>query len=195
MPGKGDTYSDANLIKGIQAGGTQREKCIKYLYERYRAYLYKLKSKYQLSPEEAQDAYADAVVTVSEQIQLGNFQGKSKISTYLYSIFSNKCVDKIRKKTTPHIEEVYEYPEVKDSERNMLEILGQQEDLKSLNRHMEQLGGKCKAILLDWAYYGYSMEEIAERNELKNSYSAATQKYKCLKKLMELIADKMGKTI
>ena len=44
--------------------------------------------------------YSDAVLTVIEHLTSGRFEGRSELETYLYQIFTNKCVDLIRRNTT-----------------------------------------------------------------------------------------------
>ena len=180
-------YSDSALIEGILAGGVQREKCIAHIYDSHIGFIRKICREKHVDPEAARDAYADSVVRLSEQIVLSKFRGESKLSTYLYRIFFNKCVDVLRKKSSNAIETTSEFPELPDLAANMLHRLGVADEMKRVNGLLKQIGEKCKNILMDWAYHGYSMEEIAQRAGLKNAESAIAQKYKCMKKLKEKI--------
>ena len=180
-------YSDSTLIEGILEGGVKREKCIAHIYDTHIGFIRKINREKHVDLEAARDAYADAVVKLSEQIILSKFRGESKLSTYLYRIFFNKCVDVLRKKSSNTIETVSEYPDLPDHASNMLHRLGIADEMKRVDGLLKQLGEKCKKILLDWAYHGYSMEEIAQRTGLKNAESATAQKYKCLKKLKQKI--------
>ena len=44
--------------------------------------------------------YHDTVIAIINNIASGKFEGRSSLKTYIYQIFSNKCVDLLRKKTT-----------------------------------------------------------------------------------------------
>ena len=187
MLGKKRTYSDQLIIEGIQKGGTEREKFIHYLFDTHQGFLHKVREKQFLSLEEAQDAYADAVVKLASQISLGKFRGDSKLSTYFYTIFYNKCVDVSRKKASYTPTTVEEYPELSDPAANILYKMDVADEARQVRGVMEKMGETCKEILLDWAYMGYSMEEIAQRRSLKTADSARSLKYKCLKKLRELL--------
>lgn len=187
MWGKKRTYSDQSIVAAIQKGGAEREKAVYYLFDTHLGFLHKVRKKQFLSLEEAQDAYADAVVKLSSQISLGKFRGESKLSTYFYKIFYNKCVDVSRKKASNAITQVEEYPELSDPAENLLHLMDVKDEAMQVRKLMGNMGENCKNILLDWAYMGYSMEEIAQRRNLKTADSARSLKYKCLKKLREFL--------
>ena len=52
---------------------------------------------------------------------------------------------------------------------------------------MKDMGHPCNDILMDWAYWGYSMEEIANKVGLETADQAKKKKYKCLQKLLKQI--------
>lgn len=187
MPDSRKMYTDERLIAGIQAGGTERDQCIQHIFDQYAGFIVKLKQEKRLTIEEAKDVYVDSVVALADKVGAGKFKGQSKLSTYLYRIFSNKCIDLIRKKASRQAEMTYEYPEMKDGEQNALELLAVGDQVLQLKDALNKLGDRCQQILMDWAYYGYNMSEIADRAGLKDSHSAYSQKYKCLKKLREQI--------
>ena len=181
--------SDQSLITQIKLGGQAREQAVQHLIQQHIGYISTLIRKLGVGTEEAQDAYTDSVITLMDHIEQDTFQGKSKLSTYLYRIFFNKCVDLARKKTTNKglAKFTHEIPNQPDRARDILHLLGVQEQVESLDKLMDRIGAKCKQILMDWGFWGYTMGEIAERNGLKHANSAKKQKYKCLQKLLELV--------
>ena len=92
--------SDAELMAGIRAGGTQRRLYENKLYQKYQYFITDGTRKHRLTEDECGSAYSDAVLSVFEHISSGRFEGRAELKTYLYQIFNNKCVDEIRKKTT-----------------------------------------------------------------------------------------------
>ncbi|MEL6253682.1 MAG: sigma-70 family RNA polymerase sigma factor [Bacteroidota bacterium] len=184
---KKPVYTDQHLIESIQSGGKKREEAITILFDLHRGFLFKIKRKLFLSEEELQDAYVDSILKVGNQITLGKFRGDSKLSTYLYSIFFNKCVDLSRRKKSNQITLVEPQLEMEDAVGNLWDLMEVKDELKQLKSALSKMGENCQHVLLDWGYYGYSMEEIAERRNLKNPQSAKSLKYKCLKKLRELL--------
>jgi len=165
-----------------------RERAATHIYDQHLGFVYRMIKDKGLSEEEARDAYVDAVVAVVEQIAEGKFRGESQLSTYLFRILSFKSIDLIRRREARRMDITEEMPEVVDPARNALERLGLSDEVGQLSAMMAQLGEKCRNILLDWAYHGYSMEEIATRHQLKDAASATTQKYKCFQRLKKLLS-------
>lgn len=181
------SFSDAEIVEGIQQGGPMREQWITRLYGSYLHYINKARVKYQLSDEDLQDAYADAVIALGEQVADGRFREEAKLSTYLYRIFFNKCVDIIRKYATNRVVAMPDLPDTGLTERDSLDDLAIQDQMEVLGKYLDQLGDRCKQILLYWGYWGYNMHEIAEKMGFKNNKSVISQKHKCFEKLKKMI--------
>ncbi|MDX2247088.1 MAG: sigma-70 family RNA polymerase sigma factor [Bacteroidia bacterium] len=182
--------TDEEIIRAILAGGAQREKMIYYLYDRaYSRMIYKIKKKLILTDEEVKDAYSDAIVKLDQQIRSGKFQGKCKLSTYFFRIFYNKGVDILRKRL-PHTKITY-LPEeqgahVPDPAETILELLQAKDKIRMIGGYLDQIGEKCKKVLLMHAK-GYTMEEIAMATGLQDAANATGKKHKCFKKLKDLL--------
>lgn len=180
--------TDAEIIEGIRSGGIRRQKLATQIYQQYMGYVYKGQKRYKLSLEDARDAYADAVTGVCRHIREGRFRGESKLSTYLFKSFSNRCVDKIRRLTSnSNVEWDELVPTMPDKAKTMIQELVIREDTERLLSLMDELGDNCKKILIDSEYYGFNMEEIAERIGFKNAASVSSMKYRCLNKLKKLL--------
>ncbi|MEM7040839.1 MAG: sigma-70 family RNA polymerase sigma factor, partial [Bacteroidota bacterium] len=119
------------------------------------------------------------------------FRGESKLSTYLFRIFQRRCIDLLRIKTTHEENWNYEYPaHLRVTDPGPARQLEIRESAEALLALMEELGDTCRKVLKDWAWYGYSMEEIAQRAGLKDARNAASKKYNCLQQLKRRIADR-----
>lgn len=183
-------YVDQEIINMIRSGGKDFEMASNHLFQAHLGYISKISQKLNLPLELTKDAYTDAIVKLIRQIKQGSFQQKSKISSYFYSIFHNTSVDYLRKHTSNKIikadQELHEFSTV---ESDLLKQLETKDDFKHLMVKINQLGDSCRKILMDWGYYGYSMEEIAERNHLSNAKSATSMKYKCLQQLKKIVKE------
>ncbi|MEZ4828408.1 MAG: sigma-70 family RNA polymerase sigma factor [Bacteroidia bacterium] len=186
-------FTDKEIIEAILAGGAKRERVVNYLFDKALFDMtHKIQAKLHLNEEEIQDAYTDSVVKLVEQIIKGNFRGESKISTYFFRILYNKSVDKLRQRpsyngTIKHLP-VEDIAHHSDPSKNILDLLEVDESRRSVRGFLHQIGTTCQQILLDF-YNGYTMEEIAARTGLKNAESATSQKYKCFKKLKEIMEE------
>ena len=176
--------NDKEIIQNIIQGGSQMEKCLEAFYKENIRFVNVMEKKYGLTREATIDAYTDAVIDFKEQVRKRQFQHKSRCSTYLYSILSNKCIDILRKKTTHTI--INDIPEnIRDQSPDIVQNLTMTVEKKYLDNLMSMLGSKCREILMDWND-GYNMDEIAERNLLLNANVARSKRYTCLQQLLIL---------
>jgi RNA polymerase sigma factor (sigma-70 family) len=176
--------NDNEIIQKIIQGGSHMEKCLETFYKENIRFVSVMEKKYGIDQEATLDAYTDAVIDFKEQVRNHQFQHKSKCSTYLYSIFSNKCIDILRKKTTHTI--IHDLPEnLKDQSPDIVQMLTMTVEKKYLDNLMTLLGSRCRDILMDWND-GYNMDEIAERNALLNSNVARSKRYTCMQQLLLL---------
>ncbi|MEM7369037.1 MAG: RNA polymerase sigma factor [Bacteroidota bacterium] len=179
------------MISAILKGGASSERAVADLYESLFAFAIKAKRRYNLSEQDIQDCYSDAITALVQKVKNGEFLGESKLSTYFYSILSNKCVDKVRRLNSQKSQEeakwTHELPEVTDRTWDFLGQWDVKEEVDRLSTLMNQIGEKCKQLLLDLDYHGYQPEEMIERMGFANLNSIKTQKYKCKKKLLKLV--------
>ena len=182
--------ADAELMAGIRAGGPQRRHYENKLYEKYSYLVDDGIRKHRLAEDDCASAYSDAVMTVFEHIGSGRFEGRSELKTYLYQIFTNKCVDAIRKKTTNR-SSVHDASSLDDSlmqlpdaARSAVQILIAQSDVENLNRQLNEVGDKCRTMILMWGE-GYSDDEIAQTMAYNSAAVAKTSRLRCLDKLRE----------
>ena len=148
-------------------------------------------SKYNLSDDDAFNAYSDTLLSAIEKIINKTFEGRSSLKTYLYQIFHNKCVDLLRKKATnknsinrtESITDRLLY--ISDSAKSVIQKLADKADWDALKQKLNEIGGNCKQLLLQWAD-GYSDKEIASELAYKTASVVKTSRLRCLEKLRQL---------
>ena len=182
--------TDADLMTGIRAGGAQRRLYENKLYEKYSYLVADGVRKHRLAEDDCASAYSDAILTLFENISSGRFEGRSELKTYLYQIFTNKCVDAIRKKTTNRssVHDAFSLDDslmqLPDAARSAVQSLIAQSDVDVLHRHLKELGDKCRSMILLWGE-GYSDDEIAQTMAYNSAAVAKTSRLRCLDKLRE----------
>jgi len=186
-----EKFSDQDLIEKIKAGGKEFEDISMWMFNEYKGFLPKIKEKLKLPQQQMQDAYADALVKLIRHLRDGSFRGDSKVSSYFYTIFYNTSVDVSRKNASNKNMQTQELLEHDARESDLLNLIDNKDEAAQVITVMKSMGVLCQRILMDWGYYGYSMKEIATRSDLSNAESARSMKYKCLKKLRELLNTKM----
>ncbi len=185
-----ENLTDQEIIDNILKGGKTRNEVAMYLLKNWNGFGIKLAKKYHLTSEQQKDVYTDAIVKFISQVDQGQFKGESKLSSYFFSILNNRCVDVLRSASSNKNKATQELHEYTLVERKAFELIEQKDLSDQVKLVIQQMGDNCKKVLLDWGFYGYDMTEIANRQNLSNAESARSIKYKCMKKLRALLAEK-----
>ncbi|MEL7534710.1 MAG: sigma-70 family RNA polymerase sigma factor, partial [Bacteroidota bacterium] len=189
---KKDELSDQEIMAGLQAEGNEGQRVTNYLFDKYRGLVYKGMNKYRLSEEDALDVYSDAIIAVGLQVRNGKFRGESKLSTYLFKIYYNRCINKVRDLKAKQLDLVEEMPDYPQAGQSILQAMITQEEVDKLISFLDQLGERCREIILMREYYGYTMDEIAEKIGFKTARSVSAMKARCRAQLKEVIAKAKG---
>ena len=186
------TTTDTEIINNLKAGYAERTRQEKKLYEEYFYFVNEGCRKYNLTHEDSFSAYSDAFLSAVLNIVSSRFDGRSSIKTYLFQIFSNKCIDLIRKSTTnkQQVFKTAEMPELMnqlpDAARTAVEKMVNHEQRIALKETMEKIGERCKELLLLFED-GYTDKEIAQHLNYNNAAVVKTTRLRCLDKLREKI--------
>jgi RNA polymerase sigma factor (sigma-70 family) len=166
---------EKEIFERIKGGD---EKTLEFLYKKYYRMMTKLVITNSGTEDEARDVYQDALIVFWQKATSGNLVLTSKISTYIYSICQNLWRKELDRKKRLSNEE-------KDTAVSL--------DTDSLEREkiiancIEQLGETCKKVLTYYYFEEMSMQDIADKLGFANTDTAKTKKYKCKKKLDELV--------
>jgi RNA polymerase sigma factor (sigma-70 family) len=181
---------DQEIISGLHDDIHRRQIFEKELYSKYVYFIREGISHYHLTYDDSFSAYSDAVLTVVHNVQDQTFAQRSSIKTYLYKIFSNKCIDLVRKNTSGKgkVNQSAAAPELlvqmPDKVRSVIESLIEDQRIQALRQNIEKIGEKCKQILLLFQD-GYSDREIAELTGYNNASVAKVSRLRCLDKIRE----------
>lgn len=185
------THSDTEVVEGIRGAPAEKRFFENNLYEKYSYLIQEGTWKHKLSRDECSMVYSDSVLTVIDHIQNERFKGGSSIKTYLYQIFSNKCVDLLRKNSTNKQQVLQgdtldDYLNIlPDDSRGVIEMLIARYDMDLLRRRLFDLGDKCRRIIEAWSE-GYMDHEIASDMDYLSAAVVKTTRLRCLEKLREL---------
>ncbi|HEY0741445.1 MAG TPA: sigma-70 family RNA polymerase sigma factor [Chryseosolibacter sp.] len=169
------SMNEKEIFDRIQRGD---EKALEFLYKKYYRMMTKLVITNSGTEEEARDIYQDALIVFWQKATSGNLVLTSKISTYIYSICQNLWRKELDRKKRLSNEE-------KDTA--VIQDMDAAEKEKIIARCMDQLGDTCKKVLMYYYFEEMSMQDIAEKLGFANTDTAKTKKYKCKKKLDELV--------
>jgi len=185
------TTDEREILDSITQNGAERKKGEERLFNRYAYFIKEAIYKYSLPEEDAFDLYSDTIISAIDKIAAGSFQGRSSLKTWLYSIFHNKYVDLLRKKTTnkSSIHQTLSISdlllEISDQSKTIVQRLVDKTDWEVLRERLVQVGQNCRQMLLLWAD-GYSDKDIASLMEYKTPDVVKTTRLRCLEKLKQL---------
>lgn len=154
------------------------EKSLELIYKKYYRMMTKLVISNSGTEQEAKDIYQEAVVVFWQKAVSGKLVLTSKISTYIYSICQNLWRKELDRKKRLSNEE-------KDSEVHLSH--DEEERAKIINECIHRLDETCRKVLMYYYFDGMSMQDIADKLGFANTNTAKTKKYKCKKKLDELV--------
>jgi len=154
------------------------EQALEVIYQKYYRMMVRLVTSNNGTEQEAKDVYQEAVVVFWQKATSGNLVLTSKMSTYIYSICLNLWRKELDRKSRLSNEpkDAIEYQEQDKVERARI-----------IHEIIDKLDDTCKKVLTYYYFDGMSMKEIAEKVGFANTDTTKTKKYKCKKKLDELI--------
>jgi RNA polymerase sigma factor (sigma-70 family) len=169
---------DSEVLARITKGD---ESALDFLYKKYYRMMTKLVISNSGTEDEARDVYQDALIVFWEKARSGKLVMTSKISTFIYSICLNLWRKELERKSRLSNEEKddVEYQDMESEERD-----------KIIRDCINELGDTCRRILMYYYFDGLSMNDIAEKLGYANTDTAKTKKYKCKKRLDELVKSK-----
>ncbi|GLR19534.1 RNA polymerase sigma factor [Portibacter lacus] len=183
---------DKELLSAIREGGRAKRLAVDHLFNSHIGMMQTVQSKLHLSADQIKDMYADTISATIWNIDTNRFKGESKLSSYLYRILYNKSVDLLRHTTTNKNVAYLELAEESSAliSEDQDRILESSLDVQIVKSELFYMGNPCSNIIMDWAFWGYDMAEIASRNNLENADKAKKKKYSCMKKLRLLLKSK-----
>ena len=167
--------SDKEVLLKIHQGD---EKALEYLYKKYYSMIIKMILKNQGNEQEAKDIFQEALIIFWQKSNIGQLTLTSKISTYLYSVCLNLWRKELKRKSRLSWEE-------KDGRE--YQQSDQKESHQIIHQCIESLGETCQKVLTYYYFDRMSMQEIAVKLGFSSTDTAKTKKYKCKKKLDQMI--------
>lgn len=162
---------------------TEYERKISLFYETCKEEFFALiRRRYVEVPmEDIRDLYQEAFIAMHENIRNGRYEERPACSlkTYLFQIGINKMRDHFKKKQKEAGLNDYgeQFPDLD-------EIMEDQDSVYSVVSAMQS---PCKEILFAFYWDELSMDEIASRMSYKDATVAKSQKYRCVRKVADLL--------
>ncbi len=177
--------SDAEIVNGIKRSD---DRALSIIYKKHYSMVQYFVTRNSGREEDAQDIFQIGVVVLYEKIKAGDFNEKSSVKTYLYSICRNQWLKQVRNKPS--------FISIIETEHGIpIEITDEQGDLtiaqNVLTKQLAKLDERCRKILVSYYYEQLSMDDIAHSMGYTNADNAKTQKYRCIQRLKEMVGSEI----
>ncbi len=187
--------SNEQTLEALPPEGAERERIIYQIYQDHLSMVDRLNRRHGiLNREEVLEAYNDGLVDLIQRIKQSQFHLKKKMAAYFWGIVNNKCIERINHKRTQRqtfldkllcLEDRYhgQFICVPSFLEEFLEKEREERLIQLMHEQVKALPPRQQSILKDVYFHNYSMDQIAEKYQLKNRATAKSVKYNCLQKL------------
>ncbi|SHI38291.1 RNA polymerase sigma factor, sigma-70 family [Hymenobacter daecheongensis DSM 21074] len=163
---------------------TDREQTLTRIYQRAFPLVRHYVVQHGGTAHEAKDVFQDAVVVFYEKAVQESFVLSASVSTYLLGVCRNLWHRELTRRarlpltdlTDEHTQQVADAEPTADTP-----------DSLAVLTYVEQLGERCKSVLLAFYYFQQPLEQIASTHHYASVRSATVQKFKCLERLRKSV--------
>jgi DNA-directed RNA polymerase specialized sigma24 family protein len=160
---------------------TDREQTLTLLYQRTFPMVRQLVRRQGGTVEEARDVFHDALVVFYEKTVGSQLVLTASASTYLVGVSRNLwCRELQRRQQHPQLALADEHEALPDGATPEPAAL-------SVFDFVEQLGERCRSMLLSFYYFRQPLAQIAVTHNYRSVRSATVQKFKCLERLRDSV--------
>lgn len=175
--------TDPNII--LSKLRTGDESPIMELYKLHRnEFIVWAKANYKASPEQAKDAFQEAVLDFHQNVITGVLvEFTSSIKTYLFQIGKYKLLNIIKKEHRITYHDNLQLIEGKEME-DYMDDENKAHSQEQLTNAINKLPEDCQKVLKLYYFNEFDMDSIARELKYKNSDTAKSKKSVCMKNLM-----------
>ncbi|HYE55777.1 MAG TPA: sigma-70 family RNA polymerase sigma factor [Chitinophagaceae bacterium] len=179
-------HSDQALLAALKTD-KDLDKAVRSLYRQYFDSLSIYIQQNNGNRQDAEDVFQEVVVTFIELVNQGKFRGDCSIKTFLYSLNRHIWLNEIKKRTRMQVRnEKFELAK-EQVEPDISAVISGREARQQVMELIEQLGDSCKQVLLAFYYQDLPVKDMLSFLPYENEQVVRNKKYKCLKKLEELL--------
>ncbi len=181
------TDQETSIINKITGGDTQ---AFAILVDRYKDLVFTLSMRMLKNREEAEEVSQDTFIKVYKA--LAKFKGDSKLSTWVYKVAYNTCLDRIKKNNRRQREiaiDSFTENQIKTLD-NALEAMETAEQQKTIQDCLQQLAGKDSFLLTLFYFEELSLEEISQIVN-KESNTVKVNIHRARKRLANILKQRM----
>jgi len=182
-------FPDAELVDNLRSG-KKMDDAIKAIYRDHFEGLSWFVMNNSGSRQDAEDVFQEVVVNFIDLVQKDKFRGESSVKTFLFSMNRFIWLNELKRRGRSSARELKYEKEQDKAETDVSNFIIEKESRTAVMDLVESLGEICKKILVMFYYENLSMREILDKLDYENEQVVRNKKYKCLKQLEKIIAEK-----
>lgn len=183
-------YEPSDIITILRGGNPlQIELVTTFLYQKMKPVVKSYIKKQGGDDDDTKDIFQDVIVFFSRQVCAMKFEAKSQkeMEGYFIKVAHYKWLKKIesdKRRGNRENDFLLDNDTVSETQLPPNQI-ATDELSQEFSRAIEQLGVRCKCILMAYYVDNLSIKEISEMHDFGNPESVKVQKFRCLQKLKE----------
>ena len=181
--------SEQELIAKVCEGNSQ---AFSILVNQHKDMVYSLALQMCMNPMQAEEFAQDIFLRVYEKI--AEFNGKSKLSSWIYRITINYCYTKLRKKRTYEVVGFEDNHIIIDENLNCLEQMELKDCVNCIKAAISELEEMDAIILILFYFEDFSIEEIIKTTGFSKA-NVKVKLYRARKKLLFIVQSKYPQLI
>jgi RNA polymerase sigma factor (sigma-70 family) len=179
-------HSDQALLAAL-GQKQEMDRAIRFLYRQYYEVLSIYTRQNSGTGQDAEDVFQEVVVTFIDLVEQNKFRGESSIKTFLYSLNRHIWLNELKKRNRMQQRNLKFEKSKGEAEADVSSYIAGREARTQLMRAIGQLGEACKQVLTAFYYQDLSIREMLAFLPYENEQVVRNKKYKCLKKLEEML--------
>jgi len=173
-------FADNTIIRALQERHESEPEILDHLYQQAGEAIIQFVQSNSGNKEDAEDVLQEGLHRMIVNIRNGEFNQKSTVKTYLFSICRNIWIGRLRRANKWR--EIQKLLSTSSVYSPSIELENQQRS-ELIAKALKGVNQGCRNVLTLWAF-GYSMREIARKSGYKNAEMAKKKKHLCMKKLI-----------
>jgi RNA polymerase sigma factor (sigma-70 family) len=129
--------------------------------------------------QDAEDIFQEALIILCRKVKDPGFKLTAQLSTYLFSVSRFLWKDELKKRK-PFTSVDFETGFDQSDEKEFEIMIGQENKAKLAEKILNEMGDRCRELLLLFYNAGLKLKEIALKMGYNSESTAKNQKYKCL---------------
>jgi len=176
-----ENLSDNDIVDLINSDEKKKvDKAFYHLYGRNYASVKRYIQSNNGTQDDSEEIFQETLIVFFVKVQKNLFKLESSIGAYVFSVARNLWLKELHKRRTSiltSLDDGHDYSE----EENILV------SHKKLKRVLGLLGDGCQRIIEDFYFLKTSIAQLTDKYGLGSEGATKNKKYRCLKKLIELV--------